>query len=60
MCGVGEASKEENESWEDVIWCEAPESNNHIEECGVEIAHSAWTFPISLPFDWNDDDEEDL
>lgn len=32
MCGVGEASKEENKSWEDAISCKALESSNHMNE----------------------------
>ena len=41
MCRVGEASKEEIKYLEDAIWCEAPESNNHLEVCGIVVAHSA-------------------
>ena len=51
MCGVGEASKEENKSWEEAIWCEAPESSNHLEENGVVVLDSAWPFPMSLPLE---------
>ena len=60
--GMGESSRVEKKSWEDVIWWEAPESSiQGTYEEDVKDAHNAWPFPRSgvdvedVEEDWKED-----